>query len=274
MVTGCGDSGARVVHQTRSSVRLAPPVIKEVFTPLPCPKGRAARGTTLGLEGCAEQTTLRTDAQINASAGAIFRLIGDASARRNFLAGEKAWLAYRQAGCKSVADVYRGGSAQPVAFGACVVSRNTQHLKELAAFEGFLKQIHGKQSPTRVRAGSGPPSSLSGAGRVLWQFEALLHDTFGNGNVCSAGRSLNFTDGDCSPLAVYSPYFYVFAQARHSAFHISSKKKVGGFGNYAQPVLIRGRSIACNARETRFLIEFPDAVGFTVDCSRAGYVIG
>ena len=271
MVAGCGGSGGQVVH--KGPVRLAPPVIRESFTPLPCPSGRAARLTTIGAEGCAEQTTLRTDAQINARAKAIFRL-GDTTARRKFLAGETAWLAYRQAGCNSVADVYRGGTAQPLAFGACVVSRNTQHLKELAALEGFLKQIHGKQPPTGVRASSGPPSGLSKRGRVLWQFEALLHDTFGNGNVCASGRrgSLNFTGGACSPLAVYSPYFYAFAQARHSALHVSKTKTVGGFGNYPQPVLIRGRPIACNARETQFLIVLPDAISFTVDCSRAGFV--
>jgi hypothetical protein len=89
---------------------------------------------------------------------------------------------------------------------------------------------------------------------------------------------LNFTggrvaSGACSPLAVYSPYVYVFAHAQQSAFHISSKKKVGGFGNYPAPVLIRGRPIACNARETQFLIRYLDAISFTVDCSRAGFII-
>jgi hypothetical protein len=217
---------------------------------------------------------LRTDAQIDARARAIFRLVGDTTGRRKFLAGETAWLVYRQASCNSVADVYRGGTAQPLAFGACVVSRNRQHLKELAGFEGFLKQIQSKQPPAGVRTSSGPPSGLSTRGRVLWQFEALLHDTFGNGDVCASGRrgSLEFTAGACSPLAAYSPYFYAFAQARHSAFHVSMKQAVGGFGNYPQPVLIRGRPIACNARETQFLTVLPDAISFTLDCSRPGYV--
>ena len=84
-----------------------------------------------------------------------------------------------------------------------------------------------------IRESSGPPSGLSRRGRVLWQFEALLHDTFGSDSVCATGRrtSLNFTGGPvassvCKPLAVWSPYFYVFAYAHHSAFHISDKKRV------------------------------------------------
>jgi uncharacterized protein YecT (DUF1311 family) len=117
-------------------------------------EARAARGTTVGLEGCTEQATLRTDAQINARAKAIFRLSGDIT--RKFVAAEKAWLTYRQAGCTSVADVYRGGSAQPVAFGACVASRNKQHLKELASIEAFLGQIRGTQPPTPLTVVAAP----------------------------------------------------------------------------------------------------------------------
>jgi uncharacterized protein YecT (DUF1311 family) len=115
---------------------LAPPVIKEEFTPLPCPKSRAARETTIGLEGCAEQKILRTDARIDARARVIFRLLRDTTAKRRFAAAERAWLAYRRASCTSVADVYRGGSAQPVAFADCVLTRNREHLDELASRAG------------------------------------------------------------------------------------------------------------------------------------------
>ncbi len=122
-----------------------------------------------------------------------------------------------------------------------------------------------------MTASAGPPPGLSKRGRILWQFEALLHDTFGNRPICSSGRwRQKFTSGDCSPLAVYSPYFYVFTPARRSAFHITSKKACC-FGNYPQPVLIRGWNIACDARETTFLIEYVDAASFTLGCSRAGW---
>ncbi len=130
---------------------------------------------------------------------------------------------------------------------------------------------------TGVRAASPlpaprPPSGLSVKGRLLWQFEALLHDTFGNRRVCTSGRERqSFTAGNCSPLSVYSPYFYVFTGAHSSSFHLS-RKTVGGFGNYPTPMTVRGLYVACNARETEFLIEYPDAASFSLACLRPGYV--
>jgi uncharacterized protein YecT (DUF1311 family) len=119
---------------------LAPPVIREQFTPLPCPRSRVARQTTIGAEGCLERRILRTDAGIDARTRAIFGLLRDRTARRRFLVAERAWLRYRRASCRSVADVYRGGTAQPVAFAQCVVDRNRQHLEDLAPFEAFLRK--------------------------------------------------------------------------------------------------------------------------------------
>jgi uncharacterized protein YecT (DUF1311 family) len=136
-LTACGSS-ARDSDQVRLSKRLAPPVIGEQFTPLPCPRSRAARQTTIGLLGCTEKVILRTDALINARARRIFRLLRDAAGRRLFLAAERAWLFYRRRSCLSVSDIYRGGSASPVVYATCVVDRNRVHLTELAEFERFL----------------------------------------------------------------------------------------------------------------------------------------
>jgi uncharacterized protein YecT (DUF1311 family) len=121
--------------------RLAPPTIEEQFTPSPCPRSAAARGTTIGAEACAEQRILRTDAAIDREEAAIFRLLRDVVAKQRFLAAEHAWLDYRKASCTSVADVYRGGTAQPVAYAECVVTRNREHLRELASFQAFLRRI-------------------------------------------------------------------------------------------------------------------------------------
>ena len=97
---------------------------------------------------------------------------------------------------------------------------------------------------------------------------------FGTRPVCGSGRyAEDFTAGSCAPLAVYSPYFYVFRRARHSRFHVTSKK-ARDFGNYPVPVLIRGRNIAWSKRETTFLIKYVDGAGLTLGCSSAGYVSG
>jgi hypothetical protein len=38
------------------------------------------------------------------------------------------------------------------------------------------------------------------------------------------------------------------------------------FGNYPQPVLIRGKLIACTADETQFLVTFADTPNFSLGC--------
>jgi hypothetical protein len=117
----------------------------------------------------------------------------------------------------------------------------------------------------------GPPPGLTKHGRLLWQFEALLHDTFGNHQVCASGRwGQKFTSDEPLCHVLYAKYRHVFANAHNSAFHISSRRAVG-FGNYPQPVLIRGRNIACNARETTFLVKQVDAAALILRCSRAGF---
>jgi uncharacterized protein YecT (DUF1311 family) len=83
-----------------------------------------------------------TDAEINANARSIFHLLRDDTARGEFIAAEKAWLAYREKSCTSVADVYRGNSAQAVFFSYCVVTHNKEHLKEIVSFERFLRRVH------------------------------------------------------------------------------------------------------------------------------------
>jgi uncharacterized protein YecT (DUF1311 family) len=83
-----------------------------------------------------EKEILRTDSEIDARARTIFRLAGDTTARRKFVAAERAWLVYRRASCTSVADVYRGGTAEPAAFVDCVVSRDRERLDRLASLSG------------------------------------------------------------------------------------------------------------------------------------------
>jgi uncharacterized protein YecT (DUF1311 family) len=113
-------------------------VIREGFTPLGCPASRAARQTTVGVEGCLEERILSTDREINKRVRGIFRLAHDPTQRQLFVAGEKAWHAYRQKACKSEARGFRGGTAEPAAYADCVLARNRSHLRDLADFEAVL----------------------------------------------------------------------------------------------------------------------------------------
>jgi uncharacterized protein YecT (DUF1311 family) len=138
---GSSPPSSPIAEQTTRAERLAAPVISESINPLPCPRNRRARQTTLGARACLNKVILRTDAAINARTKAIFRLLRDRTGKMRFLAAERAWLSYRTASCRSEADVYRGGSAQPILFADCVVRRNRTHLKELGSINDFLRRI-------------------------------------------------------------------------------------------------------------------------------------
>lgn len=66
-----------------------------------------------------------------------------------------------------------------------------------------------------------PPRGLTANGRLVWNLDALLHDTFGNReiyvNYTSATRIGNFSTRFISD-AQSRYYLYTFAAARHSQF--------------------------------------------------------
>jgi len=113
--------------------KLAPPVIHEPFTPLPC-TGAPGHRTTLEMEGCAEQQILSSDKRIDALNQEIFGKLFDASARRRFIAGHNAWLAYRHAYCLSASDVFEGGTEAGVVDAICTAAVNSQHVTNLKGF--------------------------------------------------------------------------------------------------------------------------------------------
>jgi hypothetical protein len=114
-------------------------------------------------------------------------------------------------------------------------------------------------------ASAGPPPGLSSSGRALWNFEALLHDTFGNRQVCTRD-DVNFVAGTCAPLSDWSPYFDVFPNARHSTFHLVAKRPRGHFGNYPISLRIRSRYIACDRANRTFLFLNRAAANFDLYC--------
>jgi uncharacterized protein YecT (DUF1311 family) len=112
---------------------LSPPVIHESFSPLPC-SGAPSNRTTLQQEGCAEQQILRSDKTINGLNQSIFGKLFDNQARRDLIAGHKAWLAYRHSFCQSESDVFEGGTEAGVLFATCEAQINSDHVRNLKTF--------------------------------------------------------------------------------------------------------------------------------------------
>lgn len=117
--------------------RLAPPVVHERFTHLPC-SGAPKQRTILEEEGCVEQQILASDAQINALARSIFALLGSDAARRRFIAAQASWLTYRRADCDSESDLFEGGTLAAVIDATCSAERNAERVKDLRAFRNEL----------------------------------------------------------------------------------------------------------------------------------------
>lgn len=128
-------AAASAGHATDST--LSPPAIHEPFgSPPPC-TGKPGHRTTVQLEACLEREILKTDATIEGFDRAIVSRLSSTSQQRGFIAGARAWLAYRKADCEAMADLYEGGSLGPVVYAECVVARNAQRLKDLRKFRSI-----------------------------------------------------------------------------------------------------------------------------------------
>jgi uncharacterized protein YecT (DUF1311 family) len=114
---------------------IAPPVIHEPFTALPCP---LHPDTTIDVVGCQEHRVLRTDRAIDAQVTAIFRLLRTDGRRSTFATGERSWLQYRRQSCATEASRVAGGSAHAVALLSCTLHRNASHLADLTTLRKAL----------------------------------------------------------------------------------------------------------------------------------------
>jgi hypothetical protein len=113
-----------------------------------------------------------------------------------------------------------------------------------------------------------PPAGLSTSGKALWNFEGLLHATFGKRPVCTYRYTYNFVSGSCSPLSDWAWYAYTFAAAHGSTFHLATHGPRGAFGAHPIPTRIRGRYVACDRAERTWLIQYGGAAGLDLACLR------
>ena len=126
-----------VLAMPAATAALTPPVIREPWTPLPCP---AHPKSTIEIEGCLEKAIVQSDRRIDKRVGRIFTLLPHRADRVAFIQGERAWLRYRRRSCSAEASIYRGGSGEPVAFLSCEKRRNARHIADLVETERILRQ--------------------------------------------------------------------------------------------------------------------------------------
>lgn len=124
---------------------------------------------------------------------------------------------------------------------------------------------------------AGSPPGLTGAGRTLWNFEALLRQTFGphyQGCLRPLSRyAESFTkDSWCGTHAMAEKmgYSFTFANPSGTAFHLVNRTfPVGAFGNYPQLVRVGTDYVACDPAGRTYLISFGDVFGLSANLACA-----
>ena len=86
--------------------------------------------TQAELTACAAREARRADAELNAVYRAVMAREGGASAAR-IRAGQRAWIAYRDAWCEAASGVYEGGSMRPMAHSFCVAGLTRDQTEQL-----------------------------------------------------------------------------------------------------------------------------------------------
>jgi hypothetical protein len=102
------------------------------------------------------------------------------------------------------------------------------------------------------KTASRPPKGLTTYGKTIWELDALLHDTFGDGaSPClrqGPYAADNFTRR-CGSLAETPRWEDLFKSASHSRFTLVRLKRAPALGNVV-PVAINGRYVFCGSFPT------------------------
>jgi uncharacterized protein YecT (DUF1311 family) len=130
------------ISAVSSAGTLAPPVITEPYTPLPC-----HRNTTLGLEGCTEGQLTTADRGINEQVKVLFDAISAARQRRTFVAVETEWMKYRTADCSTVSAIFQGGTIAPLEYALCEVRDDEARSADLHSYFSLLEE--GRSNPPK-----------------------------------------------------------------------------------------------------------------------------
>jgi hypothetical protein len=104
-----------------------------------------------------ERQIVKRGRQIDALNATIFTLLSDDAARRRFIVGHNAWLAYRHAYCLSRSDSAEGGTLASLIDATCTAQISVQHIADL---RDFVTDLGGKRGDRNAR----PPSSCLSSG--------------------------------------------------------------------------------------------------------------
>ena len=108
---------------------------------------------------------------------------------------------------------------------------------------------------------------VSPAGKVIFEYEALVYQTFGSSmSVCTGTRRCHpgwLSRGSRSPPSEFSTHMFAVGGFGRSKIHRvrTGYSPPDGVGNYPVPVKINGRFVTGDASWKTFLVAYDDAVG-------------
>jgi len=138
-----GFAPASVLAGSSSSGRSPkPPFVTEPAGLVP----QCNQNTQVGLDGCAYRQLLAADKLLNMDIRVVWVLLG-ISERSDFVGAQGLWLKYRSADCTSQADLFQGGSIQPMEYTACLAGDDALRREDLKSFYVLLTE--GYSSPPR-----------------------------------------------------------------------------------------------------------------------------
>jgi uncharacterized protein YecT (DUF1311 family) len=133
---------------TTTTSALAPPVIHEGFSLLPCTKKN-----DLGMEGCEEHQIVKLDKVIDKAEQVLFTMLekeasideptsdttDEVGVAQRLSQAQSDWFNYRLSECRSESDVALGGTDASLLAGMCDIKLDQQRLAQLKSFYLALK---------------------------------------------------------------------------------------------------------------------------------------
>jgi hypothetical protein len=108
--------------------------------------------------------------------------------------------------------------------------------------------LGGAASAAATTTFSRPPSQVTPYGRLMWNLDALVNDTFDHRKPCFDVQQNNVfavaRGGDCGPTFRYALYTFTFLDAFHSSFRLVARSNPWAGENVA-PFTVAHRYVYC-----------------------------
>lgn len=91
---------------------------------------------TPDINECASIEQKKVEDKLNKVYQRVIKTIGEADTRKALVDAQRAWVKFREADCKAVYELYKGGTIRTVMFIGCMQQHAEARIKNLEDFQG------------------------------------------------------------------------------------------------------------------------------------------